>query len=161
MYCSPPVSDAALTALGPAQTQVPEPRQFVTCILCQEEQEVTVGSRAMVLAAFVQRSTVLSKDRTKTIADPGKVCCIIGSEPSCPDSVQAASMPGLMTQTCDPCPEARGLLRVQSQPGQNETLSSVKGTHSSCRHPEFSSRYPLWWLIAACKSHYRRSRALM
>lgn len=78
---------------------------------------MTVGSRAMVLAAFVQRSTVLSKDRTKTIADPGKVCCIIGSEPSCPDSVQAASMPGLMTQTCDPCPEARGLLRVQSQPG--------------------------------------------
>ena len=69
---SPPVSDAALTALGPAQTQVPEPRQFVTCILCQEEQEVTVGSRAMVLAAFVQRSTVLSKDRTKTIADPEK-----------------------------------------------------------------------------------------
>ncbi|XP_029387505.1 E3 ubiquitin-protein ligase UBR2 isoform X2 [Mus pahari] len=69
---SPPVSDAALTALGPAQTQVPEQRQFVTCILCQEEQEVTVGSRAMVLAAFVQRSTVLSKDRTKTIEDPEK-----------------------------------------------------------------------------------------
>lgn len=71
-YCSPLVPDAALTALGPAQTQVPEPRQFVTCILCQEEQEVTVESRAMVLAAFVQRSTVLSKDRSKVIEDPGK-----------------------------------------------------------------------------------------
>ncbi|XP_051008809.1 E3 ubiquitin-protein ligase UBR2 isoform X1 [Acomys russatus] len=67
---SPLVSDAALTALGPAQTQVPEQRQFVTCILCQEEQEVTVESRAMVLAAFVQRSTVLSKDRSKFIEDP-------------------------------------------------------------------------------------------
>ncbi|MEJ1288026.1 hypothetical protein NN561_019055 [Cricetulus griseus] len=68
----PLVSDTALTALGPAQTQVPEQRQFVTCILCQEEQEVTVESRAMVLAAFVQRSTVLSKDRTKFIQDPEK-----------------------------------------------------------------------------------------
>lgn len=69
---SPLVPDMALTALGPAQTQVPEPRQFVTCILCQEEQEVTVESRAMVLAAFVQRSTVLSKDRSKVTEDPEK-----------------------------------------------------------------------------------------
>ncbi|XP_032318980.1 E3 ubiquitin-protein ligase UBR2 isoform X5 [Camelus ferus] len=69
---SPVVSDMNLTALGPAQTQVPEQRQFVTCILCQEEQEVKVESRAMVLAAFVQRSTVLSKDRSKFIQDPEK-----------------------------------------------------------------------------------------
>lgn len=68
----PLVSDTALTALGPAQTQVPEQRQLVTCILCQEEQEVTMESKAMVLAAFVQRSTVLSKDRTKFIQDPEK-----------------------------------------------------------------------------------------
>ncbi|XP_070442170.1 E3 ubiquitin-protein ligase UBR2 isoform X3 [Equus przewalskii] len=69
---SPVVSDKTLTALGPAQTQVPEQRQFVTCILCQEEQEVKVESKAMVLAAFVQRSTVLSKDRSKFIQDPEK-----------------------------------------------------------------------------------------
>lgn len=66
------VSDMTLTALGPGQTQVPEQRQFVTCILCQEEQEVKVESRAMVLAAFVQRSTVLSKDRSKFIQNPEK-----------------------------------------------------------------------------------------
>ncbi|KAK2505994.1 hypothetical protein MC885_004864 [Smutsia gigantea] len=69
---SPMVSDMTLTALGPAQTQVPEQRLFVTCILCQEEQEVKVESRAMVLAAFVQRSTVLSKNRSKFIQDPEK-----------------------------------------------------------------------------------------
>ncbi|XP_048661276.1 E3 ubiquitin-protein ligase UBR2 isoform X4 [Marmota marmota marmota] len=69
---SPVVSDVKLIALGPAQTQVPEQRQFVTCILCQEEQEVNVESRAMVLAAFVQRSTVLSKNRRKFIQDPEK-----------------------------------------------------------------------------------------
>ncbi|XP_060018882.1 E3 ubiquitin-protein ligase UBR2 isoform X5 [Lagenorhynchus albirostris] len=69
---SPMVSDTTRTALGPAQTPVPEQRQFVTCILCQEEQEVKVESRAMVLAAFVQRSTVLSKNRSKFIQDPEK-----------------------------------------------------------------------------------------
>uniref|UniRef100_A0A8C8SCN8 E3 ubiquitin-protein ligase n=1 Tax=Pelusios castaneus TaxID=367368 RepID=A0A8C8SCN8_9SAUR len=69
---SPTVSDTKLTALGPKQTRVTEQRQVVTCILCQEEQEVKVDSRAMVLAAFVQRSTVLSKNRNKVIQDPEK-----------------------------------------------------------------------------------------
>ncbi|KAM5262884.1 E3 ubiquitin-protein ligase UBR2 [Ctenodactylus gundi] len=68
----PVVSDATLTALGPAQTHVPEQRQFAICILCQEEQEVKVENKAMVLAAFVQRSTVLSKNRSKLIQDPEK-----------------------------------------------------------------------------------------
>lgn len=66
----PVASDMTLTALGPAQTRVPEQRQCATCILCQEEQEVNAESKAMVLAAFVQRSTVLSKDRSKFIQDP-------------------------------------------------------------------------------------------
>lgn len=69
---SPSVSDTKLTALGPEQTKVTAQRQVVTCILCQEEQEVKVDNRAMVLAAFVQRSTVLSKNRSKVIPDPGK-----------------------------------------------------------------------------------------
>ncbi|XP_066172213.1 E3 ubiquitin-protein ligase UBR2 isoform X3 [Sylvia atricapilla] len=69
---SPVISDAKLTALGPEQTRVAEPRQVVMCILCQEEQEVKVDSRAMVLAAFIQRSTVLSKNRNKITPDPEK-----------------------------------------------------------------------------------------
>uniref|UniRef100_A0A7N9B1R9 E3 ubiquitin-protein ligase n=1 Tax=Mastacembelus armatus TaxID=205130 RepID=A0A7N9B1R9_9TELE len=44
--------------------------QLVTCILCQEEQEVRGHGRAMVLAAFVQRSTVLSKNRHHNLPDP-------------------------------------------------------------------------------------------
>uniref|UniRef100_A0A7N6F9T1 E3 ubiquitin-protein ligase n=1 Tax=Anabas testudineus TaxID=64144 RepID=A0A7N6F9T1_ANATE len=39
--------------------------QLVTCILCQEEQELRGHGRAMVLAAFVQRSTVLSKNQRR------------------------------------------------------------------------------------------------
>uniref|UniRef100_A0A8B9GGR5 E3 ubiquitin-protein ligase n=1 Tax=Amazona collaria TaxID=241587 RepID=A0A8B9GGR5_9PSIT len=69
---SPVISDAKLTALGPEQTRVAEHRQVVMCILCQEEQEVKVDSRAMVLAAFIQRSTVLSKNRSKITPDPEK-----------------------------------------------------------------------------------------
>ncbi|ESO96461.1 hypothetical protein LOTGIDRAFT_115669, partial [Lottia gigantea] len=38
---------------------------MATCILCQEEQEVCVNGKAMVLAAYIQRSTVLSQNRTK------------------------------------------------------------------------------------------------
>uniref|UniRef100_A0A7N6B3Y7 E3 ubiquitin-protein ligase n=1 Tax=Anabas testudineus TaxID=64144 RepID=A0A7N6B3Y7_ANATE len=44
--------------------------QLVTCILCQEEQELRGHGRAMVLAAFVQRSTVLSKNRHRNLPDP-------------------------------------------------------------------------------------------
>ncbi|XP_025032977.1 E3 ubiquitin-protein ligase UBR2-like isoform X2 [Python bivittatus] len=69
---SPSDSDARLIALGPEQTKVCEQRQIVTCILCQEEQEVKMDNRAMVLAAFVQRSTILSKNRNIVISDPEK-----------------------------------------------------------------------------------------
>ncbi|XP_044285628.1 E3 ubiquitin-protein ligase UBR2 isoform X2 [Varanus komodoensis] len=69
---SPSVSDTKLIALGPEQTKVTEQRKVVTCILCQEEQEVKMDNTAMVLAAFVQRSTVLSKNRNKVIPDPEK-----------------------------------------------------------------------------------------
>uniref|UniRef100_A0A8C1GXE3 E3 ubiquitin-protein ligase n=1 Tax=Cyprinus carpio TaxID=7962 RepID=A0A8C1GXE3_CYPCA len=46
-------------------------RQMVTCILCQEEQEIRTDGKAMVLAAFVQRSTVMSKNRKRPPHNPG------------------------------------------------------------------------------------------
>uniref|UniRef100_A0A3B4B4B4 E3 ubiquitin-protein ligase n=1 Tax=Periophthalmus magnuspinnatus TaxID=409849 RepID=A0A3B4B4B4_9GOBI len=39
------------------------PEEVLTCILCQEEQEVTTHAPAMVLTACVQRSTVLTQCR--------------------------------------------------------------------------------------------------
>ena len=35
------------------------------CILCQEQQEIGTNGRTVVMAAFVQKSTVLSKSRGK------------------------------------------------------------------------------------------------
>ncbi|XP_033468365.1 E3 ubiquitin-protein ligase UBR2 isoform X2 [Epinephelus lanceolatus] len=70
---SPPSSDSTCISqvcVGPRRVGRAERRQLVTCILCQEEQEVRGHGRAMVLAAFVQRSTVLSKNRRRNLPDP-------------------------------------------------------------------------------------------
>ncbi|XP_035982677.1 E3 ubiquitin-protein ligase UBR2 isoform X3 [Fundulus heteroclitus] len=70
---SPPSSEvtcASQVCVGPRRMGGAERRQLVTCILCQEEQEVRGLGRAMVLAAFIQRSTVLSKNRSRGFPDP-------------------------------------------------------------------------------------------
>ncbi|XP_064173858.1 E3 ubiquitin-protein ligase UBR2 isoform X1 [Anguilla rostrata] len=67
---SPVSPDEALVCVGPRRSCVSEKRQMVTCILCQEEQEVRADGRAMVLAAFVQRSTVMAKNRRRPPHDP-------------------------------------------------------------------------------------------
>ncbi|XP_035225375.1 E3 ubiquitin-protein ligase UBR2-like [Stegodyphus dumicola] len=44
--------------------------KIYTCILCREDQELTCAGRALVLAAFVQRSSILSKNRKHQLIDP-------------------------------------------------------------------------------------------
>uniref|UniRef100_A0A8C3G3V9 E3 ubiquitin-protein ligase n=1 Tax=Cyclopterus lumpus TaxID=8103 RepID=A0A8C3G3V9_CYCLU len=63
--------EASTSAAADNRVGGAEHRQLVTCILCQEEQEVRGQGRAMVLAAFIQRSTVLSKNRRRNLPDPG------------------------------------------------------------------------------------------
>uniref|UniRef100_UPI003AAB0406 E3 ubiquitin-protein ligase UBR1 isoform X1 n=1 Tax=Centroberyx gerrardi TaxID=166262 RepID=UPI003AAB0406 len=52
-------------AIGPHRGSTPADREVLTCILCQEEQEVAAQAPAMVLTACVQRSTVLTQCRGK------------------------------------------------------------------------------------------------
>lgn len=52
-------------AVGPHRGPTPAKRELLTCILCQEEQEVAAQAQAMVLTACVQRSTVLTQCRGK------------------------------------------------------------------------------------------------
>ncbi|XP_061698857.1 E3 ubiquitin-protein ligase UBR1 [Syngnathoides biaculeatus] len=52
-------------AVGPHRGSTPVDRDVLTCILCQEEQEVASQAPAMVLTACVQRSTVLTQCRGK------------------------------------------------------------------------------------------------
>uniref|UniRef100_A0A8C1IBK9 E3 ubiquitin-protein ligase n=1 Tax=Cyprinus carpio TaxID=7962 RepID=A0A8C1IBK9_CYPCA len=70
---SPSSCDSALVCVGPRRWRAggSERRQMVTCILCQEEQEIRTDGKAMVLAAFVQRSTVMSKNRKRPPHNPG------------------------------------------------------------------------------------------
>lgn len=41
-----------------------------TCILCREDEELSLNGRTLVLSALVQRSTVLSKDRSRRAPQP-------------------------------------------------------------------------------------------
>ncbi|XP_034041636.1 E3 ubiquitin-protein ligase UBR2 isoform X3 [Thalassophryne amazonica] len=69
---SPPVSEPSCMSrvcVGPRRSGGGERCQVVTCILCQEEQEVRAYGRAMVLATFIQRSTVQSKNRSRPLPD--------------------------------------------------------------------------------------------
>ncbi|PSN37650.1 E3 ubiquitin-protein ligase UBR2 [Blattella germanica] len=50
-------------ALGPNQTTKLNLERTYTCILCQEDQTVSADGPALVLAGFVQQSTVLSQHR--------------------------------------------------------------------------------------------------
>uniref|UniRef100_A0A3Q2YP77 E3 ubiquitin-protein ligase n=1 Tax=Hippocampus comes TaxID=109280 RepID=A0A3Q2YP77_HIPCM len=52
-------------SVGPHRGSTPAEREVLTCILCQEEQEVASQAPAMVLTACVQRSTVLTQCRGK------------------------------------------------------------------------------------------------
>ncbi|XP_011482545.1 E3 ubiquitin-protein ligase UBR2 isoform X1 [Oryzias latipes] len=61
---------ASQVCVGPRRVGGSERRQQVICILCQEEQEVSGRGQAMVLAAFIQRSTVLSRNRHCSLPDP-------------------------------------------------------------------------------------------
>lgn len=54
-------------AVGPQRGSTPAHREVLTCILCQEEQEVAAQAQAMVLTACVQRSTVLTQCRGKEL----------------------------------------------------------------------------------------------
>lgn len=59
-------------ALGPKRGSGVVEREALTCILCQEEQEVRADSTAMVLTACVQRSAVLTQCRGKVLPNTGQ-----------------------------------------------------------------------------------------
>ncbi|XP_012287219.1 E3 ubiquitin-protein ligase UBR2 [Orussus abietinus] len=69
-------------ALGKSQTRRMCEEKAYTCILCQEDQTVTASGPAMVLAAFVQQSTVLCQNRANTEeADPLFLSYKLGASP--------------------------------------------------------------------------------
>uniref|UniRef100_A0A8C6YAV6 E3 ubiquitin-protein ligase n=1 Tax=Naja naja TaxID=35670 RepID=A0A8C6YAV6_NAJNA len=59
------VMEVERIALGPKRGQSVTEKERLTCILCQEEQEVMLESAAMVLSACIQKSTALTQCRGK------------------------------------------------------------------------------------------------
>ncbi|EQB77523.1 hypothetical protein CB1_000386021 [Camelus ferus] len=69
---TPAVSDYSKIALGPKRGPSVTEKEVLTCILCQEEQEVKIENNAMVLSACVQKSTALTQHRGKPIELSGE-----------------------------------------------------------------------------------------
>uniref|UniRef100_A0A663E5K0 E3 ubiquitin-protein ligase n=1 Tax=Aquila chrysaetos chrysaetos TaxID=223781 RepID=A0A663E5K0_AQUCH len=59
--------DYSKIALGPKRGPSVAEKEVLTCILCQEEQEVKLESAAMVLSACVQKSTALTQNRSRIL----------------------------------------------------------------------------------------------
>lgn len=74
---TPAVSDYSRIALGPKRGPSVTEKEVLTCILCQEEQEVKIENNAMVLSACVQKSTALTQHRGKPIELSGGMYCLI------------------------------------------------------------------------------------
>jgi len=57
-------------AVGPCRTMPKQQKpENVICILCQEKQDISVNGRTVVMAAFIQRSKVISLARGKSLAN--------------------------------------------------------------------------------------------
>ncbi|XP_008102293.2 E3 ubiquitin-protein ligase UBR1 isoform X2 [Anolis carolinensis] len=68
---SPPIISYTRIALGPKRGPSVIEKEVLTCILCQEEQEVKLECAAMVLSACVQKSTALTQHMGKMLEFSG------------------------------------------------------------------------------------------
>ncbi|XP_049790695.1 E3 ubiquitin-protein ligase UBR2 [Schistocerca nitens] len=80
-------SECQPIALGPKQTTRATTDRTHTCILCQEDQTVSAGGQALVVSAFVQKSTVLcthrglSEEYLEKMSEPLFLSASIGPAP--------------------------------------------------------------------------------
>lgn len=56
-------------AVGPRRTITKPKSENIICILCQEKQDITATGKSVVMAAFLQRSKVLSLSKGKSLAN--------------------------------------------------------------------------------------------
>ena len=62
------VDSSAPVCLGPHRSQPAAAETAYTCILCQEEEQLAADNNPLVMASYVQKSTVLSRDRSLATA---------------------------------------------------------------------------------------------
>jgi E3 ubiquitin-protein ligase UBR2 len=89
-----PKTEVALHCLGPQRANpVAAETQYFTCILCQDEEELTAQGKALVMAAFLQKSTVLSNRRQQSLIGfgGGKSNAIEASLPLLPSDLHCCT----------------------------------------------------------------------
>ncbi|XP_073494949.1 E3 ubiquitin-protein ligase UBR1 isoform X1 [Phyllobates terribilis] len=95
-----PVIGASKITLGPKRgPSVPE-KEVLTCILCQEEQEVRLDKSTMVLTASVQKSTTLSQSRGIALIHSGDKFNPLFTSPELSCGTYTGSCGHVMHVTC-------------------------------------------------------------
>ncbi|XP_066487271.1 E3 ubiquitin-protein ligase UBR1 isoform X2 [Tiliqua scincoides] len=95
-----PIIDDSRIALGPKRGPCVTEKEVLTCILCQEEQEVTLESAAMVLSACVQRSTALTQRRGKLLELSGDKIDTLFMDPDLSCGTHTGSCGHVMHAAC-------------------------------------------------------------
>uniref|UniRef100_A0A8C4M5C4 E3 ubiquitin-protein ligase n=1 Tax=Equus asinus asinus TaxID=83772 RepID=A0A8C4M5C4_EQUAS len=97
---TPAVSDYSRIALGPKRGPSVTEKEVMTCILCQEEQEVKIENFAMVLSACVQKSTALTQHRGKPIELSGETIDPLFMDPDLAYGTYTGSCGHVMHAVC-------------------------------------------------------------
>nr|XP_042132993.1 E3 ubiquitin-protein ligase UBR1 [Peromyscus maniculatus bairdii] len=97
---TPAVSDHSRIALGPKRGPAVTEKEVLTCILCQEEQEVKLENNAMVLSACVQKSTALTQHRGKPIDLAGETLDPLFMDPDLAHGTYTGSCGHVMHAVC-------------------------------------------------------------
>lgn len=104
---STPTEEHSLTVVGGSKItlgpkrgpSVPE-KEVLTCILCQEEQEVRLDRSTMVLTACVQKSTTLSQSRGLAVVHSGETFNPLFTSPELSCGTHTGSCGHVMHVTC-------------------------------------------------------------
>ncbi|XP_012933891.2 E3 ubiquitin-protein ligase UBR1 isoform X2 [Heterocephalus glaber] len=97
---TPAVSDYCKIALGPKRGPTVTEKEVLTCILCQEEQEVKIENNPMVLSACVQKSTALTQHRGKPIELSGETLDPLFTDPDLAHGTYTGSCGHVMHAVC-------------------------------------------------------------
>ncbi|KAH0620663.1 hypothetical protein JD844_021334 [Phrynosoma platyrhinos] len=97
---SPPIIDYTRIALGAKRGPSITEKEVLTCILCQEEQEVKLECAAMVLSACVQKSTALTQHRGKMLELSGDKIDPLFMNPDLSCGTHTGSCGHVMHATC-------------------------------------------------------------
>ncbi|XP_032917905.1 E3 ubiquitin-protein ligase UBR1 isoform X1 [Catharus ustulatus] len=92
--------DYSRIALGPKRGPSVIEKEVLTCILCQEEQEVKLESAAMVLSACVQKSTALTQNRSRILELSGDTLDPLFMHPDLPCGTHTGSCGHVMHAAC-------------------------------------------------------------